>query len=179
MHCTGQNNCSWVKQTPSGKDIFLLMSIFRQYQGLKLPFECKSARISFFCACLCWDSRLSLPEMNQNYNFVGIFRYSDSYLECLFRHFKVIRLHAILHEAAGVVGAHKGKDFGYCYMIGRGPNSCLPGHVTGLLLCLSLPSVLTSSDFKSSIVCNVLDIEFADRNFIGELGAFIDWIVQG
>ena len=60
----------------------------------------------------------------------------DSYLEFLFRHFKVFRLHALLHDTAGAVRAHGGKGPGYCYMIGPGPNSCLPGHVTGLLFCL-------------------------------------------
>ena len=49
---------------------------------------------------------------------------------------KVFRLHAILHDAAGAVRAHSGKGLGYCYIIGRGPSSCLLGHVTGLLFCL-------------------------------------------
>ena len=62
--------------------------------------------------------------------------YGDSYLEFLFRHFKVIRLHAILRDGAGAVRAHSGKVPGYFYMIGRGPNSCLLGHVIGLFFCL-------------------------------------------
>ena len=72
-------------------------------------------------------------------------------MEFLFRHFKVFRLHAILHDAAGAVRAHSGKGHGYCYIIGRGPNSCLLGHVTGLLFCLHvkifLPSIFSSGDF--------------------------------
>ena len=60
---------------------------------------------------------------------------------------KKIRLHAILHGAAGAVRAHSG----HCYMIGRGPNLCLIGHVTGLLFCLYvkifLPSIFNSVDF--------------------------------
>ena len=79
------------------------------------------------------------------------FGYGDSCLEFLFRHFKVFRLHATLHDAAGAVRAHSGKGPGYCYMIGRGPNSCMLGHVTGLLLCLYvkifLPSIFNSVDF--------------------------------
>ena len=51
----------------------------------------------------------------------------------LFRHFKVFRLHARLHDAAGAVWALSGKGLGYYYMIGRGPNSCLLGHLTGFL----------------------------------------------
>ena len=45
-------------------------------------------------------------------------------MEFLFRHFKVFRLHAILHDGAGAERAHSGKGPGYRYMIGRGPNSC-------------------------------------------------------
>ena len=90
----------------------------------------------FLSACFCWDSRLSLPEMDQNFKFRGTIGYGKSYLELLFRHFKIFRLHAKLHDAAGAVRSHSGKGSGYCYMIGRGPNSCLHGHVTGLIFCL-------------------------------------------
>ena len=104
-------------------------------------------------------------------------------MEFLFRHFEVFTLHAKLNDAAGTVTAHSGKGPGYCYMIGRGPNSCLLGHVTGLLFCLYvklfLPSILNSVDFWSSMSCNVLDIELADKNVNKELGVFIDGKVQG
>ena len=64
---------------------------------------------------------------------------------------KVFRLHAILHDAAGAVYLHNGKEPGYSYKIGRGPNSCLLGHVTGLLYCLYLklfvPSIFNLVDF--------------------------------
>ena len=68
----------------------------------------------------------------------------------IFRQFKVFRLHAI-HDTAGALRAHSGKGSGYCYMIGRGPNSCSIGHVTGLISCLYvklfLPSIFNSVDF--------------------------------
>ena len=53
-----------------------------------------------------------------------------SYLQFLFRHFNVLSIHATLHGAAEAVRAHSGKSRGYCYMIGKEPNSCLLGHVT-------------------------------------------------
>ena len=132
--------------------VLFLMSVFRLYPGSKVSFEHKSVRKSLFIsACFCWDSRLSLREMGQKFKFGGTIGYGDSYLEFLFRHFKVFRLPQILHDAAGAVQAHSGKGPGYCYMIGRGPNSCLLGHVTGLLFCLYvkivLPSIFNSVDF--------------------------------
>ena len=98
-------------------------------------------------------------------------------MEFLFRHSKIFRLHAILDDAAGPVRAHSDKRLGYCYMIGRGTNSCLLGHVTGLLFCLYvklfLPSIFNSVDFCSSMSLIVLDIELTDENIIKELGLYI------
>ena len=127
------------------------MSILRLYPGFKMSFEHNSVHKNLFISArCCWDSRLSLREMDQNFKFGGTIGYGDSYLEFLF-HFKVFRLHATLHDAAGAVRAHSGKGPDYCYIIGRGPNSCLLGHVTGLLFCLYvkifLPSIFNSVDF--------------------------------
>ena len=67
-------------------------------------------------------------------------------------------------------------------MIGRGPKSCLLGHVTGLLFCLYvklfLPSIFKSVDFWSSMSLIVLDIELIQKNIMKELGLFIDGSLQ-
>ena len=89
-------------------DVFFLMSSFRLYQRFKMSFEDNSVRKNLFLkACFCWDSRLSLREVDQNFKFGGTIGYGDSYLEFLIRHFKVFRLHAILHDAAWAVRAEK------------------------------------------------------------------------
>ena len=89
--------------------------------------------------------------MDQKLKFGGLIGYGNFYLDSVFRYSKVFRLHAKLHDAAGAVRAQIGKGPGYCYMIGRGPNSCLLGHVSGPLFCLcvklSLPSIFNSVDF--------------------------------
>ena len=53
-------------------DVFFLISVFRLYPGLKMTFEHNSVRKNLFLsACFCWDSRLSLHEMDQkNSNLV-------------------------------------------------------------------------------------------------------------
>ena len=133
-------------------DVLCLISVFRLYPGLKMSFEHNSVpKYLFLSANFCWDSSLSLREMDQNFKFGGIIGYGNSYLDSIFRYPKVFRLHAILHDAAGAVRAQNCKGPGYCYMIWRGPNSCLPGHVTGLLFCLYvkifLPSTFNSVKF--------------------------------
>ena len=133
-------------------DVLFLISVFRLYPGIKLSFEHNSVRKNLFVrAYFCWDSGPSLREMDQKFKFGGFIGYGISCLDSVFRHSKVFRLHAILHDAAGAVQSHSGKGPGYCYMIVRGVNSCLLGHVTRLLFCLyvklSLPSIFNSVDF--------------------------------
>ena len=81
----------------------------------------------------------------------GLIGYGNSHLHSVFRYSKIFRLHAILNDAAGAVRAHSCTGPGYCYIIGRGPNSCLLGHVTGVLSCYNvktfLPSIFNSVDF--------------------------------
>ena len=107
---------------------------------------------------------------DQKIKFGGTIGYGDSYSEFLFRPFKVFRLHAKLHDAAGSVRAHSGKGPGCCYIFGWEPNSCLLGHVTGLLFCLYvklfLPSIFNSVYFRSSMPLIVLHIELTEKNKI-------------
>ena len=121
--------------------------------------------------------------MDQKFKFGGTIGYGDSYMEFFFRQFKIFRVHAILHDTAGAVWAHSGKGAGYCYMIGQERNSCLLGHVTGLLFCLyvklSLPSIFKSVDFWSIMSCIALDIGQAEKKAVQQLGLIFDGNVQG
>ena len=99
------------------------MSNFRLHLGLKV-----------FSACFCLDSRFILRKMDQKLMFGGNHGFGNWNLEILFRQSMVIRVHEKLHDAAQAVRAHSGKGRDYCYMVERGPNSCLLGHVTELLL---------------------------------------------
>ena len=160
-------------------DVLFLLRLLRWYPGLRFSSEHKNDRKNLFpSACFCWDARLSVPEMNQKRMFDGTIGYRDLYLEFLFCHFKVFRLHAILHDAVEAVRAHSGKSPGRCNMVARGPNSCLLGHVSRLLFCLYVKhfplSIFNSVHFQSSMSCIVLDIELADTNVAEELGNFFD-----
>ena len=164
-------------------DVLFLMTIFRLYPGLKRQLNTiVFAKNFFLSACFCSDSRLSLRETDQKFKFGGTIGYGDSYLEFLFRHFKIFRLHSIVHDAAGAVRAHSGKGPGYCYVIGRGPNSGLLGHVTGLRFCLYvkifLPSNFISVDFWNIMSLIVLDIELTDKNINKEVWLYIDGSLQ-
>ena len=120
-----------------------------------------------------WVSRVGFS----NLRFVGTIGYGDSCLDFLFRHFKIYRLHAKRHDAAAAVGAHSVQSPSYWYLIGRGPSSNLPGHVTGLLFCLYvklfLPPIFNSVDFWSSMSCIVLDVGLTDISIMKEIGNFL------
>ena len=121
----------------SGKVALFLLRTLRLYPGLKLSFEHNSFRKSLFLgACFWWNATISLREVDQSFTLHATIGYVVSYLEFLVRHFKVTRLHVIPHYAAGALRAHSDKAPDYCYMIGRGPKSCLRGHVTGLFFCV-------------------------------------------
>ena len=124
-----------------------------------------------------WNFRLSLREMDQYIQFSGTIGYVGLYLDFFSRHFKVFRLHAIIHVAVRAGKTHSDKRSGYSYMIGRRPKLCLLGHVTGLLFYLHLklfpPSIFNFVDFWSSMSRIVLDIELAVENVSMEFGFFI------
>ena len=125
-------------------DVLFLTRVFRLYPGLKMTFDHNSVR-KFLGAFFCWDSRVSLHEMDQKFKFGGLIGYGNSYLDSVIRYYKVFRLHAILHDAAGAVPLQTGKGPDYCNMIGQGPNCCLLDHMTGLLFCLYVKIFLHSS----------------------------------
>ena len=141
------------------------MSIFRLYPAFKMSIEHKSDRKNLFLsACFCWDSRISLGEMGQKIKFGGTIGYGDSYLEFFFvisKYLDYTQYYLMLLEQCGHI---MGKGFGYCYTIGRGPNSCLLCHVIGLLFCLYV---------------KIFDIELTEKNIIKELGLYIDGSVKG
>ena len=147
--------------------------------GIEMSFKhntvCKNL---FLSACFCWDSRLSLREVDQKFPFGGVIGYGSSYFDSILCLSIVFRLHAILDDAAGAVRSHTVKWPGYCYMIRRGPNSCLLGHVTALLFCLYVkvfvPSIFNSVNFWNSISLIILDVELTEKNISKKLGVFID-----
>ena len=67
-------------------------------------------------------------------------------------------------------------------MIGRCPNCCLLGHVTGLCFCLYVkifpPSIFNLIDFWFSMSLIVLETELTEKNIFKEPGLFIDGSLQ-
>ena len=165
-------------------DVVFLANIFRLHLKVKsenfhncIFFHNCTRQNVFPSACFYWHGTISLREVGQKFLHGGKIGYGDSYLDSVLRYSKVLRLHAVLHYAAAAVRLQTGKGPGYCCMIGRGPNCCLLGHVTGLLFCLYvkffLPSTFILIDSWNSMSLIVLDIEITEKNIVKEQGLFL------
>lgn len=93
----------------------------------------------FLAACKCWDQNVVLDEVNENTPYGGTIGIGDSFLDNIFHHFKIFRLHAVLHDSAGVMRSKYNVGPGYCYALHNFPiNSCFMGHISGILYCICL-----------------------------------------
>ena len=135
-------------------DDLVVLSFFRYYCGRKVSFELTVFKKHFFKVYTGVEMiGFLFFELDEETIFGGIFGYGDWYLDFLFCHSKVFRRHLFLRYAVGAVRSQTFKSLGYRYMIGRGKNSYVLGHVTGLLFCLFVklfrPSILNSVSFEA------------------------------
>ena len=66
----------------------------------------------------------------------GLIGIVDSSLDKYLKDSKILRLHAILHDAAGFVDEVYNTGPTYCYMLPWKCNSSLIGHLSGITFCL-------------------------------------------
>ena len=91
----------------------------------------------FLAACRTLDNKCDLYTINEQCPYGGIIGMGDSKLDCILKRFKFMRLHAVIHDAAGFMRQRYNIGPGYCYMINNCfVNSCFLGHVTGLWYCV-------------------------------------------
>ena len=119
-------------------DALFQKGIRRLRSGKKFSSVHKSASKNLFLSAYpCWDAKRPLRGMEQKFKLGGIIGFGVFYLEIRFCNFKICRLHAILNDAAEAVVSHCVRISGYCYLLGRRPNSCLFGHVIAPSFILS------------------------------------------
>ena len=133
----GRDNSSQLTLLCWEMDVFVVVAVIQSYSGLNVcsPIENNTVRKNLFLSvCHFLYPQIALREMKDLYPHSGLIGYGDSYLDSMLRYSKLFRLHAVLQDdAAGAVYTEKRKGPGYCYMIGRRPNSCSFGDITGLL----------------------------------------------
>ena len=90
------------------------------------------------------DPCVDLEVVNERAPFGGIIGIGNSKLENIFGNFKIFKLHAVLLDAAGFMRTNYSKGPGYIYFSNRFNclNSCLLGHVSGIVYCVYISTVL-------------------------------------
>ena len=91
----------------------------------------------FYAACKTIDPTVFILDVREKCQYGGMIGIGNSpILDCILERFKIMRLHAIFHDAAGFMKSEYNKGPGYCYSFKNFPiNCCLLGHVTGIAYC--------------------------------------------
>lgn len=116
-----------------------IVAIHNHVKLVTLLYPQNSVRKNYFLAtCKFLDNSVALEFIDERVPFGGTIGINNSRLEYIFGNLKFVRLHAILHDAAGYMKAEFNSGPGYCYLLPGLPNNCFLGHVTGLSYCLAL-----------------------------------------
>ena len=114
-----------------------LKSIHELYQQVKKEYSGYSERYLYFLAiCFYLDPDLDLDIALKLRPYGGLIGIDNSTLDKYFKAYKILRLHAILHDASGFVFEHSKKGPGYSYVLPCPVTNEFLGHVTGIAFCL-------------------------------------------
>ena len=99
----------------------------------------------FLAACKCINSNIDLSDVNVKSPFGGMSGVDDSRLEHIFSFSKIMRMHAVLHDASAFMKRYSIEGPGYIYIQGtHSPellNTCFLGQITGIFYCCFLKVV--------------------------------------
>lgn len=102
-------------------------------------FNKSKRKLYFLAACRVFEPNIDLDLARKLCPYGGLIGISNSSLDFLLKGSKILRLHAVLHDAAGFVSDNCGTGPSYIYASSLNSlNSCFLGHVTGILFCLRL-----------------------------------------
>lgn len=114
-----------------------LLHINANYAFLQRYFAENTNRKNYFlAACAHIYPKVDLEIVNDVTPYGGIIGVNNSSLDCYLKHFKIFRLHAILHDAAGYMKTVYNKGPGYSYVLPMRWNCCFIGHLSGLPFCI-------------------------------------------
>ena len=110
-----------------------------KYLFISKSYPEKSVRLNYFLAASenfseldCFDHDIAL-KLRPYGGLIGIDNSSlDKYLKVS----KILRLHAILHDAGGFIYEIYNQGPGYSYMLPWRSSNCFIGHLSGILFCL-------------------------------------------
>ena len=90
---------------------------------------------AFLAFCYCLDKNVNLQDINDFAPYGGLICPGKSYMDRCLSYFKIIRMHAVFHDAFGVMKSSFYLGPGYVYAVTKEPlfvNNMLLGHFSGL-----------------------------------------------
>ena len=112
-------------------------NIHEIYGQIKVDFPDYSERFVYFLAtCLYLDPDVNLETALKLRPYGGLIGIDNSSLDTYLKSYKLLRLHAILHDASGFIAEYSQKGPGYSYVLPCPITNAYIGHLTGLTFCL-------------------------------------------
>lgn len=98
---------------------------------------CDKQHLLFLIVCKMLCPELDVTIVSAEHPHGGKIGIGNSYLNCVFRYSKILRLHAAFHDAFGLTRRlyNIGPGYGYASPIAL-PNICFLGHISGLMFWL-------------------------------------------
>ena len=125
------------------------------YTSLKQTYPDNSNRRNYFLAAC---SLFFVISDNLNYDilinlrpYAGLIGIDNSSLDKYLKNCKILRLHAILHDAAGFIHEFHQQGPSYCYMLPWNCNNSLLGHLSGIAFWIF--NKLKKPDFYHLLEC--------------------------
>ena len=114
-----------------------LKTLQQNYRKILREFNALDARKKYFlAACQLFDPDIDVKIALKLRPYGGLIGIENSSVDPYLKHPKILRLHAILHDAAGFIMDYSKRGPGYSYVIPCPISSCFIGHVSGIMFCL-------------------------------------------
>ena len=112
--------------------------IHKTYLSLQKIYPDNSVRRNYFlaaCSLFNGSTDFDFDIAMKLRPYRGLIGIDNSSMDRFLKDSKILRLHAILHDAAGYIQEHYEQGPGYAYMLPCDINSPFAGHITGIAFC--------------------------------------------
>ena len=116
-----------------------LNKIHESYLSVSSIYPNNSVKLNYFLATSEYFSEIEVFDFDIALKlrpYGGIICTDNSSVEKYLKISKVLRLHAILHDAGGFIYEIYNQGPGYSYMLPWKSSNCFSGHLSGILFCL-------------------------------------------
>ena len=116
-----------------------LKKIHKNYLSVSSIYPNNSVRLIYFLAASEYLSEIEVFDFDLALKLMpygGIIGIDNSSVDKYRKISKILRLHAILHDASGFIYEIYNQGPGYSYMLPWKSSNCFSGHLSGILFCL-------------------------------------------